>query len=196
MSNRPNRARRTKMDLVLRCAHAAVSNSALLICAITYLHLTAPTQAARSQLPAPTVDALDAIVGKWQGDVVNGRSTRSDCVWTPLRTAVLCEQTITTSDGVQHALNLFTFEPATSRYFLYVVSKPGNPPNTATIAIDGKRWTYGGGPAPAGQRRTRTINDFSARDSYDWWTETSDDGEHWTRVMGGRSTRVTAGKER
>jgi hypothetical protein len=174
----------------MKRARGAVSRSALFMFMVTSLHVAAAAQWAPSQ-PAATVDGLGAIVGRWQSDVVDGRSVLSDCVWTPQRAAVLCEQTITASSGVRHVLNLFTFDAATSHYFLYVVPNPGASSAPVSIAIQGARWFYGGGLVAAGQRRVRTINDFSERDSYDWWTESSDDGEHWTRVTGGRSTRVT-----
>jgi hypothetical protein len=58
--------------------------------------------------PRTGVEALAAIVGTWQSDVVDGRSALSNCVWTPQHAAVLCEQTITSQAGVRHALNLFT----------------------------------------------------------------------------------------
>lgn len=138
----------------------------------------------------PGVEALGAIVGTWRSDTVNGRSALSSCQWTPQHLAVLCDQTITSGADVRHALNVFTVDSATSRYFLYVIAQPGMPATATTIAIEGSRWTYGGGPTVAGQRRTRTINDFSQNDSYTWWTESSDDGEHWTRIAGGRSVRV------
>jgi hypothetical protein len=136
------------------------------------------------------VEALAAIVGTWQSDVVDGRSALSDCVWTPQHAAVLCDQTITAPAGMRHALNLFTFDPASSKYFLYVVQPPGSVTTPVTIAIEGTRWIYGGEAAAAGQRRFRTINDFADRNSYTWWTESSDDGEHWMRITGGRSTRA------
>ncbi len=149
-----------------------------------------PRIATQAERQGTGVEALAAIVGTWQSDVVEERSALSSCVWTPQHTAVLCEQTITRQSDVRHALNLFTFDPATSRYYLYAVPQPGKPAVTAPIAIDGTRWIYGGEPADAGKRRFRTISDFSQPDSYAWWTESSDDGEHWTRVTGGRSVRV------
>jgi hypothetical protein len=136
------------------------------------------------------VEALGAIVGTWQSDVVQGRSARSSCVWTPEHTAVLCEQAITSQSDVRHALNLFTFDSATARYYLYVVQQPGKPAVAVAITIEGTRWIYGGEATAAGQQRFRTINDFSESDSYTWWTESSADGEHWTRLTGGRSVRA------
>jgi hypothetical protein len=155
--------------------------------ALGLIALAAASPAAQN----PTgLQALNAIVGTWQSDVVDGRSALSSCAWTPQHTAVLCEQTITAPDDVHRALNFFTFDPASSKYFLYVVAQPGNSAAQVPIVIDGARWIYGGGAPASGQRRFRTINDFSERDSYTWWTESSDDGERWTRVTGGRNTRT------
>lgn len=141
---------------------------------------------------ASGVEALGPIVGIWQSDVVDGRSALSNCDWTPQRSGVLCEQNITEPKGKHRALNLFTFDPAAGKYFLYVIGQPGNGVAPVQLVIQGTRWIYGGGPVAAGQRRIRTINDFSKRDSYAWWTESSEDGEHWTRVTGGRATRVSS----
>jgi hypothetical protein len=170
-----------------------LGTSLYFVCAVLLLWPLGPALALAHQGPGGTdVEALGAIVGTWQSDVVDGRSALSTCVWTPQHSAVLCEQTITSSSGQRHALNLYTFEPAGPKYFLYVVPQPGNPSAPVPIEIQGPRWTYGGTAAAPGERRARTINDFSDRDSYSWWTETSTDGEHWTRVTGGRATRVAA----
>ena len=139
----------------------------------------------------PGVTALGAIVGVWQSDVVDGRSARSSCVWTPQRAAVLCEQTISAPAGERHALNLFTYDAATQKYFLYVVAQLGSASAPVSLSIQGTQWIYGGNAAAAGERRVRTINDFSNRDSYAWRTESSVDGEHWTTVTGGQARRVS-----
>ena len=167
--------------------------SGVLILCFAGLVRASPPQTTHERQGAGVED-LAAIIGTWQSDVVDGRSAVSSCVWTPQRTAVLCEQTITSQSGVRHALNLFTFDPAQPAYYLYVVPQPGQPAVAVPIAIEGTRWIYGGAPTAAGQRRYRTINDFSKPDSYDWWTESSDDGAHWTRVAGGRSVRVDGRK--
>lgn len=63
-------------------------------------------------------------------------------------------------------INLFTFDPESQRYFLYVVTQPRGPSAPVPIFIDGKRWTYGGVSPNGESKRIRTINDFSAHDSY------------------------------
>lgn len=134
--------------------------------------------------------ALAPIIGVWQSDTTNGNSALSDCVWTPQGGAVLCEQTITTPNGVRHAENLFTWDSVSSHYFLYVAQTPGDTLSPVPISIAGKVWTYGGlSPAPNG-KWWRTINDFSATGSYAWRLESSNDGSSWTRVMGGTSRKV------
>jgi hypothetical protein len=171
--------------------HQAVERAWLCIVLAACVSASSPLAAqSSSRGGAPGVDALGAIVGTWQSDVVDGRSALANCVWTPQHGAVLCEQTITTGMDVHHALNVFTFDATRSKYFLYVVPQPGSPATLVPIVIDGTRWIYGGDVPASGGRRVRTINDFSDRDSYTWWTESSDDGEHWTRMTGGRNTRT------
>ncbi len=151
---------------------------------------------AQSAMQAPSAhppmgaEALGAIVGEWQSDVVEGRSARSSCIWTPQHTAVLCEQTIIAPDGEHHALDLYTFDPRSGKYFFYLVQQPGNFAQPVPLRIDGAIWTYGGTNAATDGRRFRTINDFSGKDTYSWRLETSTDGEHWTTTRGGHSERV------
>ena len=159
------------------------------IVAVASLFLLGISQSAVTSESAG-IDALGAIVGTWQSDVVDGRSARSWCAWTPQRLAVLCEQTIKAPDGEHRVLNLFTYDSSSHKYFLYVEQQAGITLAPVPIAIEGRRWVYGGAAAPAGQRRFRTINDFSERDVYTWTTESSEDGVQWTRVTGGHSTRV------
>lgn len=145
--------------------------------------LLVSTRSLSGQGPA----ALDPIVGRWQSDTTNGSSALSDCRRTPQGGAVLCEQTVTTPGGIRHVEGLFTFDPATSHYFLYVEGSPEDTLKPVPIAIAGKVWTYGGvAPAPNG-KWWRTINDFPGGSSYTWRLESSDDGTTWTRVMGGSS---------
>jgi hypothetical protein len=136
------------------------------------------------------VRALAPIVGEWQSDTTNGNSARSSCAWTPQGGAVLCEQTISTPNGVRRAQDLFVRDSAGSRYFLYVAQTPGDTLAPVPLAITGTTWTYGGTAAAPNGKWWRTINEFVAPDRYDWRLESSADGKSWTRVMGGTSRRV------
>lgn len=135
-------------------------------------------------------EALTAIVGVWQSDTTNGTSAISNCVWTPERGAVLCEQRLTTPDGEHRALDLFTFDPAGSRYALYVISRPGEAASPVALSIDGSTWVYGGKePNPDGTYY-RTVNDFSKPGSYTWRQESSRDGKMWSAGAHGNSKRL------
>ena len=139
---------------------------------------------------APDVGLLGDIVGVWQSDTTNGASALSSCAWTPQHGAVLCEQTISTPAGIRHALNLFTFEPVAGRFVFYVLGQPGDAMRPVPLAIDRHMWTYGGKTRDANGTFSRTVNDFTAKDSYTWRLESSTDGEHWTSGIHGMSRRV------
>lgn len=140
--------------------------------------------------PPPGVDALADIVGTWQSDTTNGTSALSACAWTPQRAGVLCDQTITSSNGEQHATDLFTFDHATRRYIFYVLGKPGDVMNPVPLAIDGHVWTYGGQQRNANGVYTRTVNDFTQSGVYTWRVESSTDGAHWSAGLHGLSRRI------
>ena len=139
---------------------------------------------------APDVEQLSDIVGVWQSDTTNGTSALSSCAWTPQHGAVLCEQTITTPAGARHALNLFTFDAAAGKFFFYVLGQPGDGLRPVPLAIDRHLWIYGGQSRDGSGTFSRTVNDFTAKDSYSWRLESSTDGEHWTPGIHGMSRRV------
>lgn len=137
-------------------------------------------------LAAQGAQALTPILGRWQSDTTDGNSALSDCRRTPQGGGVLCEQTVTTPTGVRHVESLFTFD-STSRYFLYVVSAPGDTVQAVPITISGPTWTYGGTEPASNGKWWRTINEFPGGTTYSWRLESSGDGKAWSRVMGGRS---------
>ncbi|HKW02736.1 MAG TPA: serine hydrolase domain-containing protein [Vicinamibacterales bacterium] len=141
----------------------------------------------------PGANALGAIVGTWQSDVTNGTSARSACAWTPQHAAVVCDQTVTTPQGVQHATNLYSYDPASGRYVYYGLNRVGDVVNPVPLTIEGAIWTYGGQSAGPDGVTYRTINDFSAGTSYTWKRQSTRDGTTWTTIAEGRSTRVGSG---
>ncbi len=161
--------------------------AAIALAAATALGAQKPT-------PAPGAEPLGAIVGVWQSDATQGVSAKSSCDWTPQGNGVICDQTITTVAGVQHAMNFFTRNPKTGSFVFYVVPNPGDTLAPVPLIINGAIWTYGGLSAGPGGRWFRTINDFSKRDEYSWRLETSDDGKSWRTANGGRSQRVLPSK--
>jgi len=147
-----------------------------------------------AQKPALGAEPLGAIVGVWQSDATQGVSAKSSCDWTPQGNGVICDQTITTVAGVQHAMNFFTRNPRTGAFVFYVVPNPGDTLAPVPLTINGVVWTYGGLAASTNGRWFRTVNDFTKRDEYTWRLETSDDGKTWRTANGGRSQRVLPSK--
>jgi hypothetical protein len=165
----------------------AVAGVAIALAAASVLGAQKPT-------PAHGAEPLGAIVGVWQSDATQGVSAKSSCDWTPQGNGVICDQTITTVAGVQHAMNFFTRNQKTGSFVFYVVPNPGDTLAPVPLIINGAIWTYGGLSAGPGGRWFRTINDFSKRDEYNWRLETSDDGKSWRTTNGGRSQRILLSK--
>jgi len=159
---------------------------------VTAIILAAPPVVG-AQKPTPVAEPLGAIVGVWQSDATQGVSAKSSCDWTPQGNGVICDQTITTVAGVQHAMNFFT-RTKTGSFVFYVVPNTGDTLAPVPLSINGAIWTYGGLSAGPNGRWFRTINDFSKRDEYSWRLETSDDGKSWRTANGGRSQRVLPSK--
>lgn len=136
-------------------------------------------------------DALHDIVGIWQSDTSDGVSARSACSASPQGDAVICEQRIATPTGSRHALNTFVVDPSNHRYVYYGINEPGSVIEPVPLTIMNHLWVYGGSRAADG-KYYRTINDFSAVDSYVWRQETSTDSVHWTTGRHGRVVRVEA----
>ena len=135
-----------------------------------------PLAAQQAASSATESRALAPIVGVWQSDVVDGHAARSNCAWSPDGAAVICEQAITSPQGIQHALNFFTRDPRGGRFVFYVLNDPGDTIRPVPLSIDGAVWTYGGGvPGPDG-KTWRTINDFSKPGAYTWKAQMSADG--------------------
>jgi hypothetical protein len=164
--------------------HSVIILGAVVACVLSGVG-HAQTQATRA-----TVEALSDIVGTWQSDTTNGTSALSTCAWTPQHGAVICEQTLTTPNGVHRALNMFTFEPAAGKFFFYVLGQPGDEMRAVSLAIERHVWIYGGQTRGPNGSYSRTVNDFTAKDSYSWQVETSSDGERWTPGLHGKSMRV------
>jgi hypothetical protein len=147
-------------------------------------------QTIQLRIPPEGAKALGAIVGVWQSDTTNGVSALSNCVWTPERGAVLCEQTIQSQTGEARALNLFTFDATSRRYVLYVVSHLGDPVEPVSLAIEGALWIYGGKGGDTDGTIHRTVNDFSSTGVYYWRQESSKNGKDWTVGAHGQSKRL------
>ncbi|MEP6780340.1 MAG: hypothetical protein ABJC26_10665 [Gemmatimonadaceae bacterium] len=136
------------------------------------------------------LSALNALVGEWQSDTVSGISAGASCAWTEHRSALVCEQRISSAAGTSNALNIFTADSIPGQFTLYPLSHPGRVATPVPIIIRGTQWFYGGSAPDGDGRYYRTVNDFSQADVYTWRQETSPDGKQWTAGIHGQSRRV------
>ncbi len=138
---------------------------------------------------AQSAESLAPIAGVWQSDTSNGTSAVSTCTWTATRTAVLCDQVVTTPTSTIHALSLFTFDDAAKKFVFYGLSHPGDTLKPTPLTIDGKNWIYGGLTKESDGKYYRTVNTFAAGDSYTWSAQSSTGGTSWTVTAHGKSVR-------
>ena len=143
-----------------------------------------------AQVPMRDRDGLEDIVGTWQSDTTHGVSALSTCRRSPQQRAVICEQTITTPQGVRSVVNVFLVDSARRRYAYYGISRPGEDAPAVPLQIRDHIWTYGGLGKAEDSLYHRTVNDFSGRDAYVWRQESSPDAFHWTVQRQGRAVRV------
>ncbi len=147
---------------------------------------------APSRAIAQDPTALNDIVGIWQSDTTGGVSARSTCAFSQQNGAVICEQQITSPKGVRHALNFFLADTSAHRFVYYGLNQPGSGIAPTPLAIANHVWIYGGRQRQSDGLYYRTVNDFSATDSYVWIQESSPDTIRWTALRHGRAVRVAS----
>ena len=134
-------------------------------------------------LPSP-LQALQAIVGSWKSDEVV-----SHCDWSPEHRWVVCDQKGTADGHPVDAISLYGYSPSRKEYVFFTTPEGAKQPFGATLRIEGKSWTYVAND-PDAARRFKTTNVFGDGTSYTWQVSQSSDGQHWTVVKSGTSTRV------
>ena len=109
---------------------------------------------------------------------------------------MICEQTITSSQGALHVLNVYTTDVASGRHFYYGIPQPGESALPTVLEIKDRVWIYGGKVPGQNGQFVRTVNDFSRSGGYAWRTETSTDGASWTAVRGGNVKAIPKAGEK
>lgn len=144
---------------------------------------------------------LGVFVGKWQSEGAfldspyskAGKVTSDiDCIWSPQRNFLICEQLITDSGGKHTQLSIFSYNSKDKNYTISSMAGPGKQPWNGTVNINGNIWTYPGGYEANGKKvEIRTINDFSVPGVETFKTEFSDDGgAHWMLTLQGTAHRT------
>jgi hypothetical protein len=117
-------------------------------------------------------------------------TSKGDCEWSPQRRYVICEQTITDSQGVHGQLTVFstTNKPDEVRYSTF---NDVAAPVSGIASIHDNVWTFSGDNTRDGITTTvRTTNTFEA-DKESFRVEYSQDkGAHWTTMLEGEQHRV------
>ena len=155
---------------------------------------------AQSKLDSKVLDRW--VGGKWVGEgklfetdysnagKANGVST---CDWSPDHVYVVCDQNIEADNGPLLLLSIYAFDPKTSQFHFYGLSRSGDRPRNGDLEIsqNGDNWVYLGSAEIKGKTvQFRTTNKFHGNDRIDWWSEWSaDNGKTWTKSGAGTETR-------
>lgn len=144
---------------------------------------------------------LGPLLGKWrsEGKFVDTPHTKGgkligdlDCVWSPQRNFVICEQLVTDPNGKHKRLSVYSYNERAKNYDIRTMVEPGMPPWYATFTIEGDIWTTTSSNQVNGRKvEFRTIVDFSSPGIQLSKTERSDDGgAHWMVMIQSTAHRI------
>lgn len=169
---------------------------ASLFAAIVAIALQLP---AAAQTPKPATSPVTVFLGKWEGggtffDTKLSKAgtvkSNGDCEWSPQNRYMVCEQTITDSNGRHGQLTVFapTDKPDEVRY---ATLNGTDAPSSGIVSIHDNVWTFSGEHTREGVTTTiRTTNTFDG-DAEKFRVEYSQDhGAHWTTMLDGEQHRV------
>ncbi len=171
-----------------------------------FLGLAVATAAAQAQekkmempKPGPEQKKLDYFVGTWksEGEIKEnpmmpaGKMTSTDnCEWFHGGFNVICHSTGNSPMGVSHGLGILGYSSEQKAYTYYGVDSLGFA-DMSKGTVDGSTWTYTS-ESKMGDKTVHSrysMNEVSPT-SYTYKYETSEDGQKWSLVMEGKSTRV------
>ncbi len=149
--------------------------------------------------PGPEQKKLAYFVGTWQteGEVKEnpvmpaGKMTSADdCHWFHGSFHVVCHSTGKSPMGATHGLGILGYSQEQKAYTYYGVDNMGFA-ETGKGTVDGSTWTYAS-ESKMGDKTIHgrySINEVSPT-SYTFKYETSEDGQKWSLVMEGKSTKA------
>lgn len=129
-------------------------------------------------------DTPDTKGGKLIGDM--------DCIWSPQRNFLICEQLSIDSSGTHKRLSVYSYNAREKNYDIRTMVEPGMIPWHATFTIDGDIWTFTSSTQSRGKKvEVRTIVDFPSPGIKRSKTERSDDdGAHWMVMVQSTANRI------
>ena len=154
--------------------------------------------------PGPEVKKLGYFVGNWSSEgemkenpmgIPAGHFSSNDkCEWFTGGYQVVCHTTGKSPMGPMHSLGILSWNANDKEYTYYGIDSMGMAEGSKGN-VSGDTWTYTaeekmGGKTFKGKYTIMT----SAPDSYTFKYETSDDGQKWTTMMEGKSTKAAAKK--
>lgn len=161
----------------------------------------AQTQEKKMEMPKPGPEQkkLDYFVGTWktEGEIKEnpmmpaGKMTSTDnCEWFSGGFNVVCHYAGYSSMGASHGLGILGYSSEQKAYTYYGVDSMGFAAMSKGT-VNGSTWTYTN-EEKMGDKTVHgrySINEVSPT-SYTYKYETSEDGQKWSLVMEGKSTKV------
>lgn len=159
----------------------------------------APEKKMEMPKPGPEVKKLGYFVGTWTmtGDMKEnpfgmpaGKFTgTSKCEWFAGGYQVVCHDTGKSSMGTTHSMNILSYNADDKMYSYYGIDSMGMAEG-AKGNVDGNNWVYTSDSKMGGKTfHGRYSMDTSSPGSYTFKYETSEDGQKWSTMMEGKSTK-------
>ncbi|HEV3413290.1 MAG TPA: DUF1579 family protein [Puia sp.] len=141
---------------------------------------------------------LAVFVGTWRGEndpdptVKSPTFAVSTCQWSPNGKYLICDQQVTNQGSTTNNLSIYSRDPDKDAYTLTVVGIPGMQPFSIPITYQGDELYYLGSYTDNSGKKvyTRTVNTFLSPTSYTFKVQSSEDGEHWTTSIQGKSRKI------
>jgi hypothetical protein len=156
--------------------------------------------------PGPEVKRLALFVGTWNAEgemkpnsfgMPSGKFTSTDkCEWFTGGFQVVCHGSGKGPMGAVHSIGIISYNAEDKNYRYYGIDSMGMA-DQSQGNVDGNTWAFTnegkmGGKSYHG-RYTMTME---GTDSYTYKYETSDDGQKWTVMMDGKSTKAGGGEKK
>ena len=149
--------------------------------------------------PGPEQKKLGYFIGTWksEGEIKEnpmmpaGKMTSTDrCEWFHGGFNVVCHSTGNSPLGSSHGLGILGYNSQDKTYSYYGIDSMGFA-EMSKGTVDGSTWTYGS-EAKMGEKtvRSRYVMNEVSPTSYSFKYETSEDGQNWSLVMEGKSSKV------
>ena len=156
--------------------------------------------------PGPEVKKLGYFVGTWKSEgelkenpfgMPPGKFTTTDkCEWFTGGYQVVCHSTGTGSMGAMHSIGILSYNMEDKMYSYYGIDNMGMAEQSKG-KVDGNTWVYTADEKMGGKvYHGRYSMDTSSPDSYTYKYENSEDGQKWTTVMEGKSTKAGAAEKK